>query len=103
MLTENVFVDPIDLHMSSDHLAMHEGELSAAHAAADSVMAQAQAAWVGASSAAMRSRLLRCHEETESLISDLAAQGAHIRCAAYAYALTDDDAAFAVGRWLSCR
>lgn len=100
MLSENLFVDPIDLHMSSDHLAMHQGELSAAHTAADSEMARAQATWVGASAAALGARLLRCREETESLIGDLATQGARIRCAAYEYTLTDDDAALAVDQLL---
>lgn len=96
LLSANLSVDLIDLHMSSDHLAMHEHDLREAHTAADGVMAEAQAKWVGASAAAMPACLARWQEETGVLLDDIAAQGSQMRSAAFGYALADGAGADAV-------
>jgi uncharacterized protein YukE len=96
VLSANLSVDLIDLHMSSDHLVMHQHELRAAHAAADSVMADAQAKWVGASASAIRTALTRWREDTDALIGEITAQANNIRCAAHELALTDSDGANAI-------
>jgi uncharacterized protein YukE len=82
--------------MSSDHLAMHQHELRAAHAAADSAMAEAQPRWVGASASAMHAGLVRWREETDILVGDIGAQADDLRSAAYQYALADIEGADAV-------
>lgn len=42
-MADHVKVDPIDLHMSSDHMEMHHAELLGAHTAANGVIEEAQA------------------------------------------------------------
>ena len=43
MMPKDLKVDPIDLHMSSDHMDMHHAELCAAHTAANGDIEAAQA------------------------------------------------------------
>ena len=57
MMADHLRVDPIDLSMSSDHMDMHHGELLAAHTAANGTIEEAQTGWVGASAAALQSKL----------------------------------------------
>jgi WXG100 family type VII secretion target len=95
-LAVNLFVDPIDLRMSSDHLAVYHDELLAAHRAADSVMAEAQGRWVGASASAIDRGLARWREDTDTLTAAIATQESAIRCAADEYTRTDTEGAAAV-------
>jgi uncharacterized protein YukE len=95
-LAANLSVDPIDLHMSSDHLAVYHCELLAAHRAADRIMGEAQARWVGASASAMRDGLARWREDTDTLAAAIATRERDIRCAADLYALSDTGGAAAV-------
>jgi WXG100 family type VII secretion target len=91
-------VDPIDLHLSSDHMDMHHAELRAAHGAADGVIEQAQRGWVGASAAALQSKMAEWQTTTARLCGDIASHGSAYRVAANAYAGNDSDAAKALDR-----
>ena len=86
--------------MSSDHMDMHHAELRAAHAAADSDIAHAQAGWVGASAAALQAKIAEWQTTTEQLTGDIAAHGAAYRAAANGYTDNDSNAAEAMGHTL---
>jgi WXG100 family type VII secretion target len=88
-MADHLKVDPIDLHMSSDHMDMHRTELLAAHAAANSVIEEAQAGWVGASAAALQSKLAEWQATSTRLCGDIAAHSAAYRTAANGYTEND--------------
>jgi WXG100 family type VII secretion target len=89
-------VDPIDLRMSSDHMDMHHCELRAAHASANDVMEGAQPGWVGASAAALQSKMAEWQATTTKLCGDVAAHGAAYLAAADGYARNDTNLAEAL-------
>ncbi len=91
-------VNPVDLHMSADHMDMHDAELRAAHAAADGVIEGAQTGWVGASASALQSKVAEWQATTTRLSGDIAAHGAAYRMAANGYGHNDADAAEALDR-----
>jgi WXG100 family type VII secretion target len=93
-------VDPIDLHMSSDHMELHHSEMQAAHTAADGAIETAQTGWVGASGAALQSKLAEWQTTTTKLCGDIAAHGTAYRAAATLYAQNDAHSAEALDRTL---
>jgi WXG100 family type VII secretion target len=97
-LAEQLKVDPIDLHMSSDHMDVHHVELRAAHAGADSDVESAQRGWVGASATALQSRLAEWQAVTTELCDGIEAHGNAFRAAANAYTDNDGQAAESIHR-----
>ncbi|MGH3642245.1 MAG: WXG100 family type VII secretion target [Mycobacterium sp.] len=95
-MSDRLKVDPIDLHMSSDHMDVHHTELQAAHGASDGVIEGAQAGWVGASALALQARMAEWQATTTQLCGDIAAHGAAYRAAANGYAQNDSEAAEAL-------
>lgn len=89
-------VDPIDLHMSSDHVDMHHAELATAHTAANSAIEAAQVGWVGASAALLQTRFAEWQATTTHLTTELAAHSAAYRTAANTYVHNDDHSAEAI-------
>lgn len=100
MMADHLRVDPIDLSMSSDHMDMHHGELLAAHTAANGTIEEAQTGWVGASAAALQSKLAEWQAVTAELCRDIAAHGEAFRAAAAGYQSTDTDSAEKLDRQL---
>jgi WXG100 family type VII secretion target len=92
-MADHLKVDPIDLHMSAEHMDVHHAELSAAHAAADGMIEAAQAGWIGVSAAALKAKFADWQATTAQLTGDIAAHGAAFRSAAQAYAGIDSDSA----------
>jgi len=99
-LADHVKVDPVDLRMSSDHLDMHHSELLAAHSAANSAIEEARTGWVGASAAALQSKLAEWQAVTAEMCGDIAAHGEAFRTAAAGYQSIDDDGAEKLDRQL---
>jgi WXG100 family type VII secretion target len=93
-------VDPIDLHMSSDHMDLHHSELQAAHTSANGAIEAAQTGWVGASGTALQSKMAEWQATTTKLCGDIAAHGAAYRTAAKLYAQNDTNSAEALDREL---
>ncbi|MBU8820406.1 WXG100 family type VII secretion target [Mycolicibacterium goodii] len=93
-------VDPVDLHMSSDHMDMHHADLETVHAAAHADIEAAQAGWVGASAAALQAKFAQWQAEAETLRADIAAHRDGFRTAAESYTLVDGGAAEAVDKQL---
>lgn len=71
-MPEPLKVDPIDLHMSADHMGVHHADLRAAHTGADSNIEAAQAGWVGTSAAALKAKLAEWQATTEELCGSIA-------------------------------
>ena len=86
-------VDPIDLHMSSNHMDMHHADLQAAHSAANADIEAAQAGWVGTSAAALQAMFTQWQAASIALCRDVAAHGAAFRAAAQGYTTVDADSA----------
>jgi len=97
---ERLKVDPIDLHMSSDHMEMHRSEMQAAHTSANGAIEAAQTGWVGASGTALQSKLTEWEATTTKLCGDIAAHGTAYRTAATLYAQNDTHSAEALDRTL---
>lgn len=97
---DSLNVDPTDLHMSSDHMDVHHADLTAAHTAAGGVIEGAQAGWMGASAAALQSKMMEWQATTTKLCGDIAAHGAAYRAAANGYVQNDTDSAEALDRQL---
>jgi uncharacterized protein YukE len=95
-MADPVKVDPIDLRMSSDHMDMHHSELLAAHGAIE----EAQVGWVGASAAALQTKLADWQAVTTELCGDIGAHGEAFRSAAAGYESTDTDSAEKLDRQL---
>ncbi|MBU8814080.1 WXG100 family type VII secretion target [Mycolicibacterium goodii] len=93
-------VDPVDLHMSSDHMDVHHADLTAAHTSADGEIEGAQAGWVGASAAALQSKMTEWQATTTKLCGDIAAHRDTYKAAANGYAQNDSHAAEALDRQL---
>lgn len=91
VVAEPLRVNPIDLHLSSDHLEVYRAEFGAAHASADADIEAAQRGWVGASAAALQAKFLEWQAATTQLSNDVEAHGAAFRAAAEGYATTDAD------------
>jgi len=90
-MSKQLNVDPVDLHMSSDHLDMHHAELTEAHAAADADIEAAQSGWVGSSAAALQAKFGEWQGTTTRLQGDIASHSETIRRAAEGYTATDAD------------
>ena len=88
-MADPVKVDPIDLRQSSDHMDMHHAELFAAHTAANGAIEEAQGGWVGASAAALQTKLAEWQAVTTDLCGDIAAHGEAFRTTAAGYESTD--------------
>jgi WXG100 family type VII secretion target len=97
---DRVKVDPIDLHMSSDHMDMHHAELLGAHTAANGAIEEAQAGWVGMSAAALQAKFAEWQAATAQLCGNIAAHGEAFRSAATGYESTDTDSAEKLDRQL---
>ncbi len=91
VVADHLKVDPVDLHMSSDHMSMHHADLRAAHAAADSAVQGAQTGWVGASAAALQAKLTEWQAATTKLCGDIEYHGQAFRSAGLDYEHTDDE------------
>jgi WXG100 family type VII secretion target len=92
-VADHMKVEPVDLHMSSDHMDMHHAELLAAHTAANGAIEEAQAGWVGASAAVLQSKLAEWQAATAQLCGEIAAHGEAFRNAAAGYQTIDTDSA----------
>ena len=92
-MTDQLKVDPTDLHMSSDHMDMHHTDLQTAHVAANGDIEAAQTGWVGASAAALQAKFAEWQAATTSLCTDVAAHGAAFRNAAQGYVAIDGEGA----------
>lgn len=99
-MVDHLKVDPIDLHLSSDHMDMHHADLRAAHAAADADMEAAQGSWIGASAAALQAKMAQWQDTTEQLCGDISVHGDAFRAAASSYTTTDADGAQALDEQL---
>ncbi len=97
-MPEPLKVDPIDLHMSADHISVHHADLQAAHAAADSDIEGAQAGWVGASAAALQAKLAEWQATTEQLCGSIADHERAFRTAGHQYETVDEDGAEKITR-----
>jgi WXG100 family type VII secretion target len=97
-VSKDLRVDPVDLHMSADHMDMHHSELEAAHTAANGEIDAAQAGWVGASAMALQSKMVEWQATTARLCTDIAGHGAAYRAAATGYTQNDTDAAETLDR-----
>jgi WXG100 family type VII secretion target len=97
---ERLKVDPIDLHMSSDHMEMHHSEMQAAHTSANGAIETAQTGWVGTSGTALQSKLTEWQAATTKLCGDIEAHGTAYRTAARLYAQNDTNSAEAIDRTL---
>jgi WXG100 family type VII secretion target len=97
-MADHLKVDPIDLHMSAEHMDVHHTDLRAAHAAADGAIEGAQAGWVGASAAALQTKMAHWQATTTRLCGDIASHGAAYRSAANAYTANDGNSAEALDR-----
>jgi WXG100 family type VII secretion target len=89
-VSEHVTVNPVDLWMSSDHLAVHSADLRAAHAAADADVEATQAGWAGESSVAMQTKLSEWQGFTQRICAALDEHHVRFRAAGDAYATTDE-------------
>lgn len=95
-MADHLGVDPVDLHMSSDHMDMHHADLSAAHAAADADIEAAQSGWVGASAAALRAKFAEWQAASQEMQADVAAHGTAFRAAAHGYTTVDTESSEAI-------
>lgn len=84
-------VNPVDLHMSADHMDMHHMDLQAAHAAADGDIESAQTGWTGASAAALQAKLTEWQTTTETLCASVGDHGDSFRVAGHNYDGVDVD------------
>lgn len=82
-------VDPVDLQMSADHIAVHCAEFRAAHADTDADIEAAQPGWVGTSASALRANFVEWQAATTQLSSAMEAHGVALRAAAQSYTTTD--------------
>lgn len=96
-MADHLKVDPIDLHMSAEHMDVHHADLRAVHAAADGAIEGAQAGWVGASTA-LQAKMTQWQATTTQLCGDIASHGAAYRSAANAYTANDGNSAEALGQ-----
>lgn len=92
-MSEPLHVNPIDLHMSADHMSVHHTDLRTAHAAAASDIEAAQSGWVGASAAALQTKLAEWQGTTEQLCERIADHEQSFRAAGNAYQSADGDSA----------
>ncbi len=92
-MAKDLTVDPIDLHMSSDHMDMHRSDLELAHGAANGDIEAAQAGWVGASGRALQAKFAEWQEATTKMTTDIGAHGEAFKTAAQRYAAVDGDSA----------
>lgn len=99
-MADELEVDPIDLHMSSDHMVMHHADLQATHAAAHADIEAAQSGWVGTSAAALQAKFAEWQADAEALRSDVAAHADAFRTAAHAYTTVDGQNAESVSKQL---
>ncbi|MBN3508333.1 WXG100 family type VII secretion target [Mycolicibacterium septicum] len=99
-MAEHLEVDPVDLHMSSDHMDMHHADLAAAHAAADADIEAAQSGWVGASAAALQAKFAEWQAASQEMQADVAAHGTAFRAAANGYTTVDTEGSEAIEKRL---
>jgi WXG100 family type VII secretion target len=92
-MPEPLEVDPVELHISANHMSVHHADLRAAHAAADSEIEGAQAGWVGASAAALQAKLAEWQSTTEHLCGTIADHEQAFRAAGNQYRAVDGQSA----------
>jgi WXG100 family type VII secretion target len=85
-----MMANPVDLWISSDHLAMHSADLRTAHAAADADVEATEAGWSGESGLAMQEKLNEWQGFTQRICAALDDHQMRFRAAGDAYATTDD-------------
>lgn len=95
-MPEPLRVDPIDLHMSADHMNVHHADMRTAHADADGDIEAAQTGWVGASAAALQSKFAEWQSDTEKLCGAIAHHERAFRTAAHSYQGLDETKAQAI-------
>jgi len=93
VVPEPLKIDPVDLHVSADHLGVHHADLQAAHAEAGGDIEGAQAGWVGASAAALRAKLGEWQATTEQLCGGIADHEQAFRTAGSRYQRVDGESA----------
>lgn len=71
-MPEPLEVDPADLLVSADHLAMHHVEHTEVHQAANATIESAASGWVGSSAAALQDKLAHLHSITAHISNELA-------------------------------
>lgn len=92
-MNEQLRVEPVDLHMSADHMDMHHSEFHAAHTEANTAIEDAQSGWIGASGAALRAKLIEWQETSIEVAANISSHGTRFRTAASQYAQTDAEQA----------
>lgn len=92
-MPKDLGVDPIDLRMSSDHMDMHQAELSAAHTDANEEIVAAQAGWVGSSALALQAKFAEWVEMTSAMTGEIDSHSVAFRAAAATYSNADDESA----------
>lgn len=92
-MPEPLRVDPVDLHVSANHMNVHHADLRAAHAEADNDIEAAQTGRVGASAAALQAKLAEWQATTGQLCGSIAEHEQAFRAARDAYQVVDGQSA----------
>lgn len=92
-MPEPLEFDPADLHVSANHMGVHHADLRAAHAKADSDIDAAQTGWIGASAAALQTKLAEWQATTEQLCGSIADHEQAFRAAGKTYETVDGESA----------
>jgi uncharacterized protein YukE len=93
-MPEPLRVDPVDLFLSSDQLAMHHAEHIEAHEAANAfIESAANAGWVGSSAAALQGKMPHLQRITSHISAELERHRDAFRRSGHSYRDTDTDSA----------
>ncbi len=95
-MSGKVEVDPVDLRMSANQLAMHGEDLRTSHTESDADIEATQTGWAGQSATAMGAKLAEWQQFTARICADLDAHQGSFRAAADAYEVNDADSAGAI-------
>lgn len=92
-MAESLEVDPVDLRMSSDHLAMYHAQHVETHAAANASIEMAGSGWVGSSAGALQAKMADLEAITSHIAGELAHHRDAFRLIGNRYSGIDEDAA----------
>jgi uncharacterized protein YukE len=93
-MPEPLRVDPVDLFLSSDHLAMHHAEHVEVHEVANaSIESAANAGWIGSSATALKGKMSHLQQITSHIGSELERHRDAFRQSGHKYTDTDADSA----------
>jgi hypothetical protein len=97
-LPQPLRVDPVDLHVGSDHVAVAAQKAAVAFTEHESALAEAESGWVGASREALREFTAALANRHASHLASATALGETMTDAAIRYTNTDIDTSEAVVR-----